>query len=73
MPGETLLSFAHDVSQDLQDQLETLPNVERAFVHVDHEVSHQPVSLDLGMLCSEEIADELAWLCRSTAKSDKAA
>lgn len=46
MPGETLLSFAHDVSQDLQDQLETLPNVERAFVHVDHEVSHQPVSLD---------------------------
>lgn len=43
MPGETLLSLAHDVSQDLQDQLETLPNVERAFVHVDHEVSHQPV------------------------------
>jgi len=42
MPGETLLSLAHDVSQDLQDQLETLPNVERAFVHVDHEVSHQP-------------------------------
>ena len=43
MPGDTPLWKAHDVSQDLQDQLETLPRVERAFVHVDHEVSHRPV------------------------------
>jgi len=42
MPSDTPLSVAHDVSQDLQDQLETLPRVDRAFVHVDHEVSHQP-------------------------------
>ncbi|CAD6564743.1 MAG: hypothetical protein CYPHOPRED_004640 [Cyphobasidiales sp. Tagirdzhanova-0007] len=42
MPGDTPLWKAHDVSQDLQDQLETLPRVDRAYVHVDHEVSHQP-------------------------------
>lgn len=44
MPADTPLWKAHDVSQDLQDQLETLPRVDRAFVHVDHEVSHVPVS-----------------------------
>jgi divalent metal cation (Fe/Co/Zn/Cd) transporter len=38
LPGDTLLSKAHDISQSLQDQLETLPSVTRAFVHVDHEV-----------------------------------
>ncbi|KAK7022029.1 hypothetical protein VNI00_017062 [Paramarasmius palmivorus] len=42
MPPETPLWKTHDVSQDLQDQLESLPMVERAFVHVDHEVSHKP-------------------------------
>lgn len=30
MPGDTPLFKAHDVSQDLQDQLETLPRVDRA-------------------------------------------
>jgi hypothetical protein len=34
---------AHDISQDLQDQIETLPDVDRCFVHVDHEVDHKPV------------------------------
>ncbi|EJT48104.1 hypothetical protein A1Q1_02914 [Trichosporon asahii var. asahii CBS 2479] len=33
---------AHDISQDLQDQIEALPNVDRCFVHVDHEVDHKP-------------------------------
>ncbi|THV03053.1 cation diffusion facilitator 1 [Dendrothele bispora CBS 962.96] len=42
MSGDTPLWKTHDISQDLQDQLETLPMVERAFVHVDHEVSHKP-------------------------------
>ncbi|KAL0576419.1 hypothetical protein V5O48_005555 [Marasmius crinis-equi] len=41
MDGETPLWKAHDVSQDLQDQLEKLPMVDRAFVHVDHEVRHK--------------------------------
>ena len=43
MPGETPLWRAHDISQVLQDKLEVLPGVERAFVHVDHETSHTPV------------------------------
>lgn len=34
---------AHDISQDLQDQIEALPDVDRCFVHVDHEVDHKPV------------------------------
>ncbi|BEI81019.1 hypothetical protein CcaverHIS002_0201790 [Cutaneotrichosporon cavernicola] len=33
---------AHDISQDLQDQIEALPDVDRCFVHVDHEVTHTP-------------------------------
>lgn len=36
---------AHDISQDLQDQIEALPDVDRCFVHVDHEVDHKPVCL----------------------------
>jgi hypothetical protein len=44
LPGDTLLSKAHDISQSLQDQLETLPSVTRAFVHVDHEVRLAPVA-----------------------------
>ncbi|KAG8963155.1 hypothetical protein FRC03_003356 [Tulasnella sp. 419] len=42
MPGDTPLYKAHDLSQQLQDKLETLPGVERAFVHVDHETTHRP-------------------------------
>jgi divalent metal cation (Fe/Co/Zn/Cd) transporter len=43
MDGSTPLWKAHDISQQLQDKLEVLPNVERAFVHVDHETTHRPV------------------------------
>ncbi|CAE6446464.1 unnamed protein product [Rhizoctonia solani] len=42
MHADTPLWKAHDVSQQLQDKLETLPGVERAFVHVDHETTHRP-------------------------------
>lgn len=42
MPPETSLAVSHDISQILQDQLETLPLVERCFVHVDYETSHAP-------------------------------
>ncbi|EJD37871.1 CDF manganese transporter [Auricularia subglabra TFB-10046 SS5] len=42
MSRDTPLWKAHDVSQQLQDKLEVLPNVGRAFVHVDHETSHHP-------------------------------
>ena len=43
MDANTPLWRAHDLSQQLQDKIEVLPNVERAFVHVDHETSHTPV------------------------------
>jgi len=42
MDGNTPLWLAHDLGQTLQDKLETLPNVDRAFVHLDHEVDHKP-------------------------------
>ncbi|TFK42002.1 CDF manganese transporter [Crucibulum laeve] len=42
MDANTPLWKAHDISQQLQDKIEVLPNVERAFVHVDHETTHIP-------------------------------
>jgi len=42
MNADTPLWKAHDISQQLQDKIEVLPNVERAFVHVDHETDHIP-------------------------------
>ncbi|KAK4448860.1 cation efflux family-domain-containing protein [Podospora aff. communis PSN243] len=42
MAGDTKLEKAHDVSEGLQYKLESLPNVERAYVHVDYETSHKP-------------------------------
>ncbi|OBZ78819.1 Metal tolerance protein 7 [Grifola frondosa] len=42
MDANTPLWKAHDLSQDLQDKIEVLPNVGRAFVHVDHETTHAP-------------------------------
>lgn len=40
-PQETLRS-THDIAEELQTKLESLPNVERAYVHVDFETSHAP-------------------------------
>lgn len=45
MNANTPLWKAHDISQKLQDKIEVLPNVGRAFVHVDHETTHAPVRL----------------------------
>jgi len=42
MDANTPLWKAHDISQQLQDKIEVLPNVNRAFVHVDHEATHTP-------------------------------
>jgi len=42
MAAATPLWKAHDISQQLQDTIEVLPNVERAFVHVDYETTHAP-------------------------------
>jgi hypothetical protein len=43
MEQDQPLKIVHDVSEHLQKKLEQLPSVERAFVHVDYEVSHKPV------------------------------
>ncbi|KAF8931958.1 hypothetical protein BGZ47_011598 [Haplosporangium gracile] len=42
MSPDTPLMVSHDISEGLQIKLEALPNVERAFVHVDYETSHAP-------------------------------
>ncbi|KAJ1923181.1 hypothetical protein IWQ60_006036 [Tieghemiomyces parasiticus] len=42
LPPETPLRESHDIGETLQVKLESLENVERAFVHVDYESEHQP-------------------------------
>ncbi|PYI10992.1 hypothetical protein BO78DRAFT_382876 [Aspergillus sclerotiicarbonarius CBS 121057] len=42
MAPERSLREVHDVSQELQDKLETVEGFARAFVHVDYETSHMP-------------------------------
>ncbi|KAF9257089.1 hypothetical protein L218DRAFT_975257 [Marasmius fiardii PR-910] len=42
MSASTPLWKAHDLSEKLQEKIEGLPNVERAFVHVDYETTHLP-------------------------------
>jgi divalent metal cation (Fe/Co/Zn/Cd) transporter len=42
LPGDMPLSKAHDIGEALQEKLEQLPEVERAFVHVDFEFTHRP-------------------------------
>eukprot|EP01126_Amoeba_proteus_P061415 TRINITY_DN8240_c0_g1_i9.p1 TRINITY_DN8240_c0_g1~~TRINITY_DN8240_c0_g1_i9.p1 ORF type:complete len:321 (-),score=54.06 TRINITY_DN8240_c0_g1_i9:112-1074(-) len=38
---ELQLRIAHDIGESLQMKLEMLPEVERAFVHLDHECTHR--------------------------------
>ncbi|KAI9872817.1 MAG: hypothetical protein M1830_001156 [Pleopsidium flavum] len=40
-PNETLRA-THDVAEELQTKLERMPDVERAYVHIDYETSHKP-------------------------------
>ena len=40
-PAESLMA-THDVAEELQIKLESLPDVERAYVHVDYETTHKP-------------------------------
>lgn len=42
MPEDATLRETHDVAESLQIKLENLPDVERAYVHVDYEVEHKP-------------------------------
>ena len=36
------LAIAHDIGIELQDRLETMDDIERAFVHLDFEFTHMP-------------------------------
>lgn len=42
MDQEMSLRETHDVAEALQMKLESLPAVERAYVHVDYETTHSP-------------------------------
>ncbi|KAF8243114.1 hypothetical protein K440DRAFT_614163 [Wilcoxina mikolae CBS 423.85] len=42
MPEDMTLRETHDVAESLQIKLEALPDVERAYVHVDWECEHKP-------------------------------
>lgn len=44
MDAENSLKTVHDTSEKLQNKVEALPFVERAFVHVDYECDHRPAS-----------------------------
>ncbi|XP_047337812.1 metal tolerance protein 9-like [Impatiens glandulifera] len=42
LPEDMVLIQAHNIGETLQEKLEQLPEVERAFVHIDFEFSHRP-------------------------------
>lgn len=42
LPEDMPLRDAHEIGQGLEDKLETLPIVERAYVHLDVDVDHKP-------------------------------
>ncbi|KAF2995190.1 hypothetical protein E8E13_000126 [Curvularia kusanoi] len=42
MDPESSLRATHDIAEELQIKLESLPDVERAYVHVDYETDHRP-------------------------------
>ncbi|XP_021859725.1 metal tolerance protein 11 isoform X2 [Spinacia oleracea] len=42
LPASMPLQIAHDIGETLQEKLELLPEIERAFVHLDYEYTHKP-------------------------------
>ncbi|XP_043692154.1 metal tolerance protein 11-like [Telopea speciosissima] len=42
LPSDMPLREAHDIGESLQEKLERLPDIERAFVHLDYEFTHKP-------------------------------
>lgn len=40
-PAQTL-EESHDIAEALQIKLEDLPDIERAYVHIDYETTHKP-------------------------------
>ena len=44
LPEDMSLRESHDIGESLQLKIEKLPEVERAFVHLDYECDHDPRS-----------------------------
>ncbi|KAI8911893.1 cation efflux family-domain-containing protein [Gorgonomyces haynaldii] len=42
LPPDMTLQEAHDIGESLQMKVEDMPNVDRCFVHLDHESDHKP-------------------------------
>lgn len=42
LPEDMVLKEAHDIGESLQNKLESMAEVDRAFVHLDYESSHKP-------------------------------
>ncbi|EWC44447.1 hypothetical protein DRE_06815 [Drechslerella stenobrocha 248] len=42
MDPNCTLKHSHDIAEELQMKLESLPDVERAYVHIDYETTHSP-------------------------------
>ncbi|XP_010517297.1 PREDICTED: metal tolerance protein 11-like [Camelina sativa] len=42
LPSDMPLQMAHDIGESLQEKLELLEEIERAFVHLDYEYTHKP-------------------------------
>jgi cation diffusion facilitator family transporter len=42
MNPDATLRATHDVAEELQIKIESLPDIERAYVHVDYETTHKP-------------------------------
>ncbi|CAF1151635.1 unnamed protein product, partial [Didymodactylos carnosus] len=58
LPEVMSLKEAHDIGEQLQKKLEDLPEVERAFVHLDYEVGHKAKCTVHSCSCSITIKDE---------------
>ena len=42
MDQKMTVKESHDVAEELQTKIESLPDIERAYVHIDYETSHAP-------------------------------
>lgn len=42
LPGTMQIQQAHDIGSHLQRKLESMPEIARAFVHIDYEFEHRP-------------------------------
>jgi len=42
LPSDMILHHSHDIGESLQMKLESIPGIDRAYVHLDYEYSHKP-------------------------------